>query len=269
MNLQEAFNNFNNNFPQFYKIAYDYCCKLCSIHNRTFLKDEIATAVLGDFWIDYSGGKINFDYESVRKYFSHSVSKMVHCGEHNVIEKRIVNYDISEISESYFIPLDEAVPIGLPSGYRHLTEEFLNNFESYAKNHTTKELADRFGYTIKTTGTMKSRFKIKSGKLSTSLEAKIDEIKKFCEEEKTYKEIAEKFNVSESGVWRFCEKYNIKVKRRRGKKLELQQVLDILGEKKYTQKEASVLLGVSESVMSDFQKKAKLPNIVKYKKETV
>lgn len=269
MNLQEAFNNFNNNFPQFYKVAYDYCCKLCSIHNRTFLKDEIATAVLGDFWIDYSDGKINFDYESIKKYFSHSVSKMVHWGEHNVIEKRIVNCDITEIPESCFIPLDEAVPVGLRAGYRYLTDEFLNNFESYAKNHTTKELAERFGYTIKTTASMKSRFKIKTGKLSTPLEVKIDEVKKFCETERTYKEIAEKFNVSESGVFRFCEKYNIKVKRRRGKKLELQQVLDILGDRKYTQKEASVLLGVSESVISNFQKKAKLPNIVKYKKETV
>ena len=236
-----------------------FVSKLCTIQKRNHVKEEISTAVVGDLFIAMSENKINKNYDDIKKFLSHHTSRLIQYNEHNAILKRTLPLDITELSERQqfiYIDLKFASPIGVRQGYKNRTEELIGDMRKFAKTHTTREFAERYGYTFKTAQTVKSKYKIKCDKLMTPLEIQKEKIFEFCKTPKTQKQIAEKFGVTQSAVSRFCQKYNIEVIKRKRINLEdnIAYVIEVINKSK-TIKEASEVIGCEYGWLSKFMQK--------------
>lgn len=249
----------NNFSTEVYKEMILYVSKLCTIQNRNYNKDELSTAVIGDLFIMMNENKIKKNYADIKKFLSHQTSRLIHYGEHNAILKRTLPLDITELSEQQqfnCVDLRFASPIGVRQGYKNRTEELIDDMRQFAKTHTTREFAERYGYTFYTAQTVKSEYKIKCGKYTSPLEIQKEKIFEFCKTPKTQKEIAEKFGVTQSAVSRFCQKYNIKIIKRKRINLEenIDYVIEIINKSK-TIREASEIIGCEYSWLSKFMQK--------------
>ena len=249
----------NNFSTEVYKEMILYVSKLCTIQNRNHIKDEISTAVVGDLFIAIYENKIKKNFDDIKKFLSHQTSILIHYDENNAILKRILPLDITELSEKQqliCINLNCASPIGVRQGYKNRTEELIGDMRKFAKTHTTREFAERYCYTFHTAQTVKSKYKIKCGKLMSPLEIQKEKIFEFCKTPKTQNEIAEKFGVTQSAVSRFCKKYNIEIIKRKRISLEdnIDYVIEVINKSK-TLKEASEIIGCEYSWLSKFMQK--------------
>lgn len=249
----------NNFSTEVYKEMILYVSKLCTIRNRNHIKEEISTAVVGDLFIAMSENKIKKNFADIKKFLSHQSLRLIHFSENNAILKRTLSVDISELSEQQQLncfDLKFAIPVGIRQGYKHRTEELIDDMQQFAKTHTTREFAERYGYTFHTAQTVKSKYNIKCGKLMTPLEIQKEKVFEFCKTPKTQNEIAEKFGVTQSAVSRFCQKYNIEVIKRKRINLEdnIDYVIEVINKSK-TIKEASEIIGCEYSWLSKFMKK--------------
>ena len=207
-----------------------YISKLCTIRNRNYVKDEISTAVVSDLFIAINEKKIKKNFDDIKKFLSHQTSRLIHYPENDVILKRIISTDIFDLSErqqNNLIDLKFACPIGVRHGYKNITQELIGDMRQFAKTHTTREFAERYGYTFYTAQTVKSKYKIKCGNYMSPLEIQKEKVFEFCKTLRTQKEIAEKFGVTQSAVSRFCQKYNVEIRKRKRINLEDNMTGDI------------------------------------------
>lgn len=194
------------------KPFYDLMLKLSQIECRKqgfpYDKEAISIAVAGDIFIGIATGKIA----------RQDLLTKIHTKTRSIC---FSDYKHPIYSRTTFIPLenfdfiqDSIIPMGSEVvSKRWRTDEYIDEIKKYAETHTTKECAERFGYTYEAMRTIKNKYKIKTKLELRHFESRYAEAVAWCNEKtRSLGEIMEKFNVSKSTAFLFAKKNKIKVR---------------------------------------------------------
>lgn len=198
------------------KPFYDFVLKLSQIKCRklgfNYQRQEISVAVAGDLYIAIVTGKVKEDAIDIIGFINNRTRSICFQDLKHPIYKRTVFCDPEELK--YFEDTNSIIPFGSQCvSKRWRTEDFINELREYAGNHTTKECAERFGYTYNSMRDLKNKYNIKTKKDLRPFESREKEVLDFVKEKsRSLEEIMEQFECSKNTAFLFMKKHKIAVK---------------------------------------------------------